>query len=60
MANTTPAQPAGGSTPDPRRSYAAGEQEYQREKIAELDQAVASGEVDPADLPEPPPPLSWT
>ncbi|MES9604537.1 hypothetical protein [Actinomadura sp. NPDC000929] len=42
------------------RSTAAGEQAYQREKIAELDAAVANGEVDPKDLPQPPPPLSWT
>ncbi|MGC4952405.1 hypothetical protein ACLQ2P_04195 [Actinomadura citrea] len=59
MANTTPAQPAEGSTPDPRRSYVSGEQAYQRERIEELDQAVANGEVNPEDLPEPPP-LSWT
>ncbi|WP_329093421.1 hypothetical protein OG979_04910 [Actinomadura citrea] len=42
------------------RSYAAGEQAYQESKIKELAEAVESGEVDPKDLPQSPPPLSWT
>lgn len=42
------------------QANAVSEQAYQRGKIAELAQAVKSGEVDPKDLPQPPPPLSWT
>ncbi|MEV4006318.1 hypothetical protein [Actinomadura sp. NPDC049753] len=42
------------------RSTMAGEQAYQREQVEKLDAAVASGEVDPKDLPQAPPPLSWT
>ncbi|MGI5202962.1 hypothetical protein ACQEU6_15475 [Spirillospora sp. CA-108201] len=42
------------------RSTMFGEQAYQQQKIAELDQAVADGTVKPEDLPTPPPPLSWT
>ncbi|GGT52363.1 hypothetical protein [Actinomadura citrea] len=55
MSDTTPAkEPA--QEPAPDRSTAAGEQRYQQQKIAELDQAVADGTVVPE---EPPHPLSW-
>ncbi|WP_433474297.1 hypothetical protein ACQPZP_36890 [Spirillospora sp. CA-142024] len=56
MSNTTPAkQPAH----DPRRSTIAGEQKVQQDLVAELDEKVASGEVDPKDLPAPGSPSTW-
>ncbi|WP_433464239.1 hypothetical protein [Spirillospora sp. CA-128828] len=60
MSDTTPAKgPAEQPAHDPRRSTIAGERAVQQEKIAELDQEVASGEVDPKDLPAPGSPSTW-
>ncbi|GAA4369807.1 hypothetical protein GCM10023088_20460 [Actinomadura verrucosospora] len=55
-ANTSGQKPEEQPAQTHNRSYAAGEQAYQREKIAELDEAVANGTVVPE---EPPHPLSW-
>ncbi|GAA2312890.1 hypothetical protein GCM10010402_85870 [Actinomadura luteofluorescens] len=59
-ANTSGQTPEEPSAQTHNRSTAAGEQAYQRAQVAKLDEAVANGDVDPADLPEAPPPLSWT
>lgn len=59
-ANTSGQKPEEQPAPSHNRSYAAGEQAYQQEKIKELAADVKSGKVDPKDLPKSPPPLSWT